>query len=667
MPIKKQLGGKEMGGETISVRSQFVIDALPRIHLNKIERAVQRATAAMLKMQDQAGYWWAELESNVTITAEYIMLHRFLGLDEGKVPRMVADILEKQLPNGGWSIWFGDGGEISATVEAYMALKMAGLPADDPRMRTAREFICSRGGALKTRVFTRIFMALFGQVSWDGIPLLPVEFILLPPWSGLSIYEFSSWTRATVVPLMIIMAKRPVRPLPPEQGVAELFCNPEEPFSRHRVAWKGQAQLLENLFVILDRVLKLYYGLPLPWPRNFAIKQAENWILEHQEDSGDWAGIQPPMVNSLMALSTLGYDNDHDVMVRGLKALEFFTLEKDDRLWLQSCISPVWDTALAVRALAAAGVPQDDPAMAKASAWLLSKQIFKPGDWSIKCPDLPPGGWAFEFVNNWYPDVDDSSMVLVALKEGLADTGKHQAALQRGINWCLGMQSNNGGFASFDKDNTKEWLNAIPFGDLKALVDPPTEDITARILEMMGAFGHGLDHPAAARALAFLKQTQHPDGPWWGRWGVNYIYGTWSVLAGLAAIGEDMNEPYVRRAVAWLKEHQLPNGGWGECCESYPNAEMMGQGVCGASQTAWALLGLLAAGEVDSPEVRRGVEYLVKTQKADGRWDEEHFTGTGFPNHFMIRYHLYRDCFPLMALGTYLQKLKAPRDVSRDS
>jgi len=381
MPIKKQVGGKEMGGETISVRSQSVIDALPRIHLNRIERAVQRATAAMLKMQDPAGYWWAELESNVTITAEYIMLHRFLGLDDSKVPKMVADILEKQLENGGWSIWFGDGGDISTTVEAYLALKMAGMAADDPRMRQAQEFICSRGGALKTRVFTRIFLALFGQISWDGIPLLPVEFILLPPWSRLSIYEFSSWTRATVVPLMIIMAKRPVRPLPPEQGVAELFCDPEEPFERHRVAWKRRASLLENLFVVLDRVLKLYYQLPLTWPRNFAIKRAKTWILEHQEDTGDWAGIQPPMVNSLMALSTLGYDNDHDVMRRGLKALEFFTLEKDDRLWLQSCISPVWDTALAVRALAAAGVPPEDPAMDQATAWLLSKQIFKAGDW----------------------------------------------------------------------------------------------------------------------------------------------------------------------------------------------------------------------------------------------------------------------------------------------
>ena len=304
--------------------------------------------------------------------------------------------------------------------------------------------------------------------------------------------------------------------------------------------------------------------------------------------------------------------------------------------------------------------------MAQGTSWLLAQQIFKPGDWCVKCPDLPPGGWAFEFHNNWYPDVDDSSMVLIALKEGLADAAKHEAALQRGINWCLGMQSKNGGFASFDKDNTKEWLNAIPFGDLKALVDPPTEDITARILDMMGAFGHGLDHPAAVRSLDFLRRTQHPAGPWWGRWGVNYLYGTWSVLVALQRIGEDMNRPYVRRAVDWVKACQNPDGGWGEVCESYRHPELMGQGPSTASQTAWALLGLIAGGEVQSPEVKAGIDYLVKTQNAQGRWDEEHFTGTGFPNHFMIRYHLYRDCFPLMALGTYVQALKTP-DPARSS
>ncbi len=648
---------KVLGGKPIPAHRRPVALAPAQAYVDRVQSAVQQAIDAMLKLQKPEGFWWAELESNVTITAEYIMLHRFLGLDESKVPRLAADILSKQLKNGAWSIYYGDGGDLSTTVEAYLALKMAGLPAQDERLAQARQFIRARGGALKSRVFTRIFLALFGQISWEGIPLLPVEFILLPPWSGLSIYEFSSWTRATVVPLMIIMAHRPVCPLPSHQGVGELFLHPSEPFQQHRVSWKRRGPLLENLFVLVDRILKLYYWLPLPWLRRVALKRAEAWVLAHQEETGDWGGIQPPMLNSLLALCSLGYEKDHQVIRRGLEALEFFTLEEGQRLWLQSCISPVWDTALAVRALAAAGVPSEHPALEKATSWLLSMQIFKPGDWCIKNPKLPPGGWAFEFVNNWYPDIDDSAVVLLALKEGLPDLEKPQDALQRGIDWCLGMQSINGGFAAFDVDNTKEWLNAIPFGDLKALVDPPTEDITGRMLEMMGAFHYALDHPAAVRALAFLRYTQHPDGPWWGRWGVNYIYGTWSVLLGLRAIGEDLRQPYLRRALDWLKAHQNPDGGWGETCESYRRPELKGIGDSTASQTAWALMALIAAGEALAPETRAGVEYLLNTQTSQGRWEEPYFTGTGFPSHFMIRYHLYRDCFPLMALGQYLRAL----------
>jgi len=650
-----------LGGKSIPAGPRIVALAAED-SLGRVKKAMERAAAAMLKLQHPEGYWWAELESNVTITAEYIMLHRFLGLDEAKVPRLAEDILSRQLPNGGWSIWYGDGGELSATVEAYMALKMAGFSPHDERLARARQFILAAGGPLKSRVFTRIFLALFGQVSWDGIPLLPVEFILLPTWSGLSIYEFSSWTRATIVPLMIVMAHRPVRPLNPKQGVSELFTYPDEAFHQHRVAWKPKAHL-ENIFVLVDRLLKLYYRLPLPWLRDLATKRAEEWILEHHEESGDWAGIQPAMLNSILALHCLGYPLDHDVMQQGLKALEFFELHQGERTWLQSCISPVWDTALAVRALAAAGVPPEHEGMSKAASWLLAKQIFKPGDWCVKCPDLPPGGWAFEFVNNWYPDVDDSSMVLAALKEGLRDPEEHHFQIKRGIDWCLGMQSKNGGFASFDKDNTKEWLNAIPFGDLKALVDPPTEDITGRILEMMGLFGFTLEHPAAAAALTFIRRTQQPDGSWWGRWGVNCLYGTWSVLVGLKAIGEDLRQPYVRRAVSWLKEHQNEDGGWGECCVCYRDKGMEGCGPSTASQTGWALLGLLAAGEAHSPEVAAGVEYLLKTQTLQGRWEEPYFTGTGFPGHFMIRYHLYRDCFPLMALGQYLQAVSASEEV----
>jgi squalene-hopene/tetraprenyl-beta-curcumene cyclase len=641
-----------------SIALHPVLQKQPESKTQRVESAVQQAAEALLHLQRPEGYWWEELESNSTITAEYLMLHRFLGLDESKAPRLANDILSRQLPNGGWSLWYGDGGELSTSVEAYFALKLAGFSSQDPRLVKAREFILSRGGALKSRVFTRIFLALFGQVSWEGIPLMPVELILLPGWCGLSIYEFSSWTRATIVPLSVVMAHRPVVPLPPEHGVAELFNDPAEPFERHRVGWINGGSWLENCFVWLDQLLKLYYRLPLHRLRSLALQKAEQWILERQEETGDWAGIQPAMVNSLLALHCQGYDLGHEVMRRGLEALEFFELHDGERTWLQSCISPVWDTALAVRALRAAGVPKRHPALVKAADWLLSQQIFQTGDWAVKCPDVEPGGWAFEFVNNWYPDVDDSSMVLLALQEALVEPERQLCSLERGINWCLGLQCKNGGFAAFDKDNTKEWLNLIPFADLKALVDPPTEDITARILEMLGAFGYPRDLPAAVRALDFLRRTQHPEGGWYGRWGVNYLYGTWSVLVALRTFGEDMTQPYIRRAVRWLKDQQNHDGGWGECCECYRDPEMIGVGVSSPSQTAWALMGLIAAGEARSPEVLAGVEYLLKNQNAQGRWDEEHFTGTGFPSHFMIRYHLYRDCFPLMALGQYLRALK---------
>jgi squalene-hopene/tetraprenyl-beta-curcumene cyclase len=626
--------------------------------MSLVEQAIQRAAAALGELQHPEGYWWAELEANVTITSEYLMLHRILGLPEQDFPRMAAYLLDNQLDNGGWSLWYGDGGEISTTVEAYLALKLAGLPRRDPRMVRARDFILARGGALKTRVFTRIFMALFGQVSWEGIPLLPAELMLLPPWFWFSIYDFSSWTRATVVPLMIIMARRPVFSLPAEQGITELFLFPDEPFERHRVTFKPRGPALDNFFVALDRTLKFFYRRRKGWLHQRAITKAEHWILEHQEESGDWAGIQPAMLNSILALHVLGYPVDHDVIRRGLDALRFFTLREGDRLWLQSCISPVWDTALALRALAAADVSPGEPAMTNGAQWLIRQQIPVKGDWSLKNPDLPPGGWAFEFVNNWYPDIDDSAMVLVALKEALAEPEQHAEALQRGVAWCLGMQSTNGGFAAFDVDNTKEWLNNIPFGDLKALVDPPTEDVTGRALEMMGAFGLGPEHPAAQRALTFIKDRQHPDGPWWGRWGVNFIYGTWSVLLGLKGLGEDMSRSYIRRAVTWLKSVQNPDGGWGEVCESYRQPELKGLGPSTASQTAWAVMGLIAAGEALSPEVQAGVDYLATTQNRHGRWDEPYFTGTGFPSHFMIRYHLYRDCFPLMALGQYAREMR---------
>jgi squalene-hopene/tetraprenyl-beta-curcumene cyclase len=623
---------------------------------NEVEQAEKRAQIALLEMQQPDGYWWAELQANVTITAEYVMLLQFLGLaDTVKFNRMANYILEHQLENGGWSIYEGDGGDLSTAVEAYLALKLAGHRAEEPALQRAREFIHSRGGPLKSRVFTRIFLAIFGQVGWHGIPSMPVEFVLLPLWTGLSIYELSSWSRATVVPLSVVMAKQPVMLLPDHLGVRELFRPGENPLLDHRVQLQKNGLSLENLFVFLDKLLKVYQSYSYPPLRQRALRKAERWILEHQEESGDWGGIQPAMLNAILALHCLGYGENHNVIQRGLQALDFFTLSKGDQSRLQSCISPVWDTALSVRALAACGLNGKHPALKKACRWLLSKQIFQRGDWCMKNPYLASGGWAFEFHNNWYPDVDDSAVVLMALAEALDQPARHRTALERGLAWCLGMQSRNGGFAAFDTDNTKAWLNAIPFADLKALIDPPTEDVTARVLEMMGLFGYTKEHEIASRAIVYLRQVQEPDGAWYGRWGVNYIYGTWSVLCGLKAIGEDMASPYIKKAVAWLQEHQNDNGGWGETCESYKCPDLRGQGPSTASQTAWALLGLMAAGEAGSSAVARGIQYLVRTQNPSGRWDEIHFTGTGFPQHFMIRYHLYRDCFPLMALGTYLK------------
>mgnify|MGYP005846204741 CR=1 FL=1 len=629
---------------------------------DEVEQAEKRAQTALLALQHPEGYWWAELEANVTITAEYIMLLHFLGLaDRGKFIRMANYLLAQQLENGGWSIYAGDGGDLSTSVEAYLGLKLAGLQAEEPALQRARQFIQDRGGPLKSRVFTRIFLALFGQLSWRGIPTMPVELVLMPLWTGLSIYELSSWSRATVVPLSVVMAKQPVCPLPSEQGISELFLPGEDPWEDHQVVFKKNGLSLENLFVGLDRLLKVYHAYPYTPVRQRALQQAEAWIISHQETSGDWGGIQPAMLNSILALHCLGYSTKHDIIRRGLQALEFFTIAAGNQLWLQSCISPVWDTALSVRALVASGLTGSHPAMHRACLWLLEQQIFQRGDWSLKNPYLASGGWAFEFHNNWYPDVDDSAMVLMALAEGLPERQPHRTALSRGLHWCLGMQSQNGGFAAFDTDNTKAWLNAIPFADLKALIDPPTADVTARVLEMMGLFGYTPEHPAAARAIAFLQAAQEADGCWYGRWGVNYIYGTWSVLCGLKSIGEDMSQPYIRQAVDWLLTHQNEDGGWGETCESYKRPELRGQGASTASQTAWALMGLMAADEVNQRAVARGIDYLVRTQNAQGRWDEALFTGTGFPQHFMIRYHLYRDYFPLMGLGQYL-RLKGRRD-----
>lgn len=621
---------------------------------NPLDKAIELTRDFFFREQLPDGYWWAELESNVTITAEYIMLFHFLGMvDKEKERKMANYLLRQQTEDGYWTVWHNGPGDLSTTIEAYFALKLAGYPADHIALRKAGDFILANGGILKSRVFTKIFLALFGEFSWLGVPSMPIELMLLPDWAYLNVYEFSSWARATIIPLSVVMANRPVYKLPPHARVQELYVRPPRP-TDYTFTKEDGIFSLKNFFIGVDHMLKVYESSPIRPFKKRATDMAEQWILEHEEKTGDWGGIQPAMLNAILALHCLGYANDHPAVVKGLEALANFCIEDEDTLLLQSCVSPVWDTALVLVAMQEAGVPEDHPSLVKASQWLLDREVRIKGDWKIKSPDLEPGGWAFEFLNDWYPDVDDSGFVMLAIKDIKVKNSKaKQDAIRRGIAWCLGMQSENGGWAAFDKDNTKHFLNKIPFADLEALIDPPTSDLTGRMLELMGNFGYSKEYPQAVSALEFLKNEQEPEGPWFGRWGVNYLYGTWSVLAGLEAIKEDMNSPYIKKAVNWIKSRQNLDGGWGEVCESYCDRTLMGCGPSTASQTSWALMALMAAGEVSCQAMERGIQYLLATQNSDGTWNEDAFTGTGFPKYFMIKYHIYRNCFPLTALGRY--------------
>jgi squalene-hopene/tetraprenyl-beta-curcumene cyclase len=620
----------------------------------RLEKAIRNTSQYLLKSQYAEGFWWAELESNVSITSEYIMLYHLLGLpDPLRNHGVIKYLLNEQRSDGSWGLYYGDPGDLSTTVEAYFALKLAG---EDPHTRPlmlARDYILKHGGIESTRVFTKIWLALFGQYDWDKIPSMPVELVLLQPHRRFSIYEFSSWARSTVVPLSIVLNIRPKFNLPLDKTISELYL-PSHKAALH----KKFASNTHKLFYFLDRLAKIFEKTPVRSLRERAIRAAETWILDHQEASGDWGGIQPPMVYSILALHYLGYPLSHPAIAKGLRAIEGFCLEDEQGRRMQSCLSPIWDTALNVLALLEGGLPADHPAMKLAASWLVRQQIMTGGDWQVKnC--CPPGGWAFEFVNTYYPDVDDSAVVLSTLHcLGPNQTDGMECAMQRGMDWVLSMQSSCGGWAAFDRDNDMLILNRIPFADTEAMVDYPTADVTARVLEAMGYLGFDKSHPRAARGIEFLRSQQEPDGCWWGRWGVNYIYGTWGVVRGLINIGEDPKAPYIQAALRWLKGCQNEDGGWGETCESYARPELRGQGPSTASQTAWALMALLAGGEEQSSSVRRGVQYLLNTQKPDGSWEERYFTGTGFPKHFFIRYHNYRNCFPLMALGQYFKRVK---------
>ncbi|HUI26116.1 MAG TPA: squalene--hopene cyclase [Candidatus Kryptonia bacterium] len=625
---------------------------------SQLDEAIRRSRQYFLRTQRPEGFWHAPLEANATMDAEYIFFNRFMGRKPEAIERRIAErLLATQAADGSWALYHGGPGHLSTTIEAYFALKLTGGSADEPAMRRAREFILVHGGLAKAGIFTRTFLAYFGQFPWTGLPAMPVEVVLLPPWFPINIYALSSWARGTVVPLTILMAKHPSVRIDDPNGVGELWATPSNeadlgfPPSQQWLTWR-------NFFLAVDKTLKFVGRSPWKPLRNRALRAAERWILSHQDVNGGWGGIQPAMINSVMALRALGYRDEHPAVAKGIQAIDDFLIEHDGQLLFQPCVSPTWDTALACKALLDSGLETDHPALARAADWLIANQIFKPGDWSIYNPGLDAGGWAFEFANDWYPDVDDSAVILLVLKRiAGVDVVHKERAIAYGLNWTLGMQSRNGGYGAFDTDNDSAFLNQIPFADMEAMIDPPTEDLTGRLLELMGNYGFDLDFDRARRAQAFVMRTQRPDGSWWGRWGANFIYGTWSVLAGLRAIGENMNAPHVRRAVAWLKAHQHRDGGWGESLRSYDDEREAGRGESTPSQTAWAILGLLAGEHHVSPELLRGLAYLVEQQSLDGTWPEAPFTGTGFPRHFYLRYHMYRNYFPLMALGSARARL----------
>jgi len=626
----------------------------------RVDHTIARASQYLFSTQHARGYWHAPLEANVTMEAEYVFFNRLLGRTRPDVERRLAErLLALQQADGSWPIYHRGPGSLSTTIEAYFALKLVETDAREPALARARDFILGQGGLARAGVFTRMWLAYFNQFPWAGVPSMPVELVLLPPWFPVNIYAMSSWARGTVVPLTLLTAHRPSVRIPAEAAVPELWVRPP---TRDDVAFARSPELVttRNFFLAVDRALKTLG--PVRWRpiRRRAVARAIEWILRHQDSNGQWGGIQPAMVNAVLALHAVGFAADHPVMMSGIQGVEDFLVECEGTLMYQPCVSPNWDTALAARALLDAGLDPSHPALGRAGDWLVANQIFRPGDWSVLNPTLEPGGWAFEFANDWYPDVDDSAVILTVLDAlPIAQTAAGKRAIAAGLNWTLGMQSRDGGWAAFDTNNTAAFLNRIPFADMEAMIDPPTEDVTGRLLHLMGTVGYRPDFGRARRAVEFLRRTQRSDGSWWGRWGVNFVYGTWCALAGLEAIGEDLRAPWIRRAVDWLATHQNADGGWGETVASYDDESLAGQGDSTPSQTAWAVLGLLAADGPSSRAVERGIAWLCRTQGPDGTWDERHFTGTGFPRHFYLRYHLYRHYFPLMALGQYRARLAA--------
>ncbi|MFQ5764754.1 MAG: squalene--hopene cyclase [Rhodospirillales bacterium] len=635
--------------------------------LGGVERVIVEARDWLVGHQAEDGHWAFELEADATIPAEYIMLNHFLGtVDDALEAKLAVYIKKTQGKHGGWPLYHDGDIDLSASVKAYFALKLTGENVDAPYMRWARKTILEHGGAARTNVFTRFALALFGQVPWRAVPLIRVEALLLPRWAPFHIDKVSYWSRTVMVPLMVLAALKPRARNPRKVDIAELFVRPPDEQRFYQTNPTGT--FLGTVFLAIDFLARWVEPLiPKVFERR-AIDKAIAFFTERLNGEDGLGGIFPAMVNALMAFDALGYAPDHPDRVVCRRAIDKLLVLRDDWGYCQPCLSPVWDTGLAAHALLESGLREDDKVLARANKWLRDRQVLDVrGDWNVKRPKVRPGGWAFQYWNDYYPDVDDTAVVIMALHR--ADPEKYKDAISRGAEWIIGMQSRNGGWGAFDADNTHMFLQHIPFADHGALLDPPTVDVSARCIGMLAQLGYAKDDPVVARGLAYLRSEQEEDGSWYGRWGNNYVYGTWSVLCAFNAAGEDMQARHVRKAVEWLKFSQRPDGGWGEDCSTYWYHRTWYYSVATLkrrldevktstpSQTSWALLGLMAAGEVDSESVRLGVNYLMKAERTGGNWHEEYFNAVGFPRVFYLRYHGYSAYFPLWTLARY-QNLK---------
>ena len=651
----------------------------------RVEGAIDGAVDWLASRQHADGYWVGRLESNVCMEAEWILALWFIGQESHPLrARLAKALLASQREDGSWEIYKdAPAGDINTTVEAYAALRSMGLSADEPVLTRAHAWIISKGGLRNVRVFTRYWLALIGEWPWTQTPNVPPEVIHFPTWFPFCIYNFAQWARATMMPIAVLCARRPARPFAPENRLDELFPGGRDAFD-YSLPKKQGADLWDGFFRTADKGLHSLQSAGITPGRNNTVKRALEWIIQHQDGDGVWGGIQPPWIYSLMALVNEGYALDHPLVAKALGALEDqrWRVDVGEASYIQASTSPVWDTVLTLLAFDNANGLEKYPDEVRAAVqWVLDQQVLCPGDWQVKVPDVAPGGWAFEYKNNFYPDTDDTAVALIVLSRFRHDPYWQERGIEKaitlGVNWLLGMQSNNGGWGAFDKDNNKTITTKIPFCDFGEALDPPSVDVTAHIVEAFGKLGFRATHPAMARALAFLKREQEPDGSWFGRWGVNYVYGTGAVLPALEALDEDMSQPWIAKAADWLVSMQQDDGGWGESCASYMDPAMAGRGKTTASQTGWALMGLAAVNrQTDKEQMARGVSYLLDRQNA-GTWDEPEYTGTGFPGYgvgatiklndpglegrlkqgvelsraFMINYNLYRHYFPLMALA----------------